>query len=169
MQQAEQIEKHNPWEDQTHPVERFSRFRLPSEKGGLEVAPQRHMTAAGEHQPPPIWPGGPARPGGPVRRAISGAANAVGSLPCNIATRRPTGRNARSRRSVGMVFAMCTSMLLSQAGPAASVDLMHVFRPQRQSQGLPVSARPTSVPCVRRCHVSARGNKSVARARLQRF
>jgi hypothetical protein len=132
-----------------------------SEKGGLEVAPQRHMTAAGEHQPPPIWPGDPSRPGGPARRALSAAANVVGSLPCNIATRRPKGRNVRSRRSLGMVFAMCTSMLLSQAGPAASVDLMQVFRPQRQSQGLPVSARPTSVPCVRRCHVSARDGQQV--------
>lgn len=120
----------------------------------------RYMPASGEHQPLPIGPGGPAR------RALHGAANAVGARACEMATRRPKGRHERLRRSVGMVFAMCTSMLLSQAGPAESVDLMHVFRPQRQSQGLPVSVRPT-VPCVRRSHVSARHGQQVARARLQ--
>ena len=119
------------------------------------------MPAAGEKQQAPLWPGGLAWQGGPARRALSGTAYAVGSLSCNIETWRPKGRNERLRRSVGMVFAMCTSMLLSQAGPAESVDLMHVFRPRRQSQGLPVSARTTSVPCVRRFPVSARDGQQV--------
>ena len=110
---------------------------------GRETTARRVMAGPGTepHGQPPMPPDGPARA---ARRLPRGADSAGVTFPSDARVARGRERHGRSagrsagRRSVGVVFAICASMFLSQAGPAVGVDLMRMFR----ARGLSVSAHP---------------------------